>query len=86
MEHTEKKDMPNCQQTFYESLYDKISCTRNNLLSDILGVNVDKLSDEENQNLEGNITYTELFHSLKQMKNEKSPGFDGHTAGFYNFF
>ena len=55
-------------------------------MSDILGDNVDKLSYEENQNLEGNITYTKILHSLKQMKNEKSPGLDGYTAEFYYLF
>ena len=35
--------------------------------------------------MEGKITYTDLLHALKQMKNEKSPGLDGYTAEFYKF-
>ena len=40
-------------------------------LQSILGDNEDKLLDEEAQNLEGKITYTELVHALKQMKSER---------------
>ena len=64
----------------------KIFVSENNSLTDILGENKDKLSDEEAQTLEGKITYAELLHALKQMKNEKSPGLDGYTAEFFNFF
>ena len=78
VEHTDTKDILNCQKQFYEKLYDKIPVSGNNSLTDILGENEDKLSDEEAQTLEGKIT-----HALKQMKNEKSPGLKGYTAEFF---
>ena len=37
----------------------------------MIGENIDKLSDSEAENLEGEIKYTELFQVLKFMKNEK---------------
>ena len=83
VEHTDTQDILNCQKQFYENLYDKIPVLENDSLNDILGDNEDKLLDEEAQNLEGKITYTELLHALKQMKSEKSPGLDGYTAEFY---
>ena len=86
VEHTDTKDILNCQKQFYENLYDKVPVSENNSLTDILGENEDKLSDEEAHALEGKITYAELLHALKQMKNEKSPGLDGYTAEFFKFF
>ena len=42
---------------------------------------------EEQQNLcEGNLTYEECSRSLKSMENGKSPGSDGFTVDFYKFF
>ena len=38
------------------------------------------------QNLEGPLTLQEALESLKQMKNNKSPGMDGFTVEFYKFF
>ena len=85
VEHTDTQDILNCQKQFYENLYDEIPVLENDSLNDILGDNADNLLDEEAQNLEGKITYTELLHALKQMKSEKSPGLDGYTAEFYIF-
>ena len=85
VEHTDTKDILNCQKK-YENLYDKVPVPENNSLTDILGENEDKLSDEEAHSLEGKITYAELLHTLKQIKNEKSPGLDGYTAEFFRFF
>lgn len=53
VEHTDTKDILNCQKQFYENLYDKVPVSENNSLTDILGENEDKLSDEEAHALEG---------------------------------
>ena len=86
VEHTDTKDILNCQKQFYETLNDKIPVSENNSLTDILGGNEGKLSDQEAETLEGKITYAELLHALKQIKNKKSPGLDGYTAEFFKFF
>ena len=41
---------------------------------------------EESDSLEGPVTLQEALSSIKQMKNDKSPGSDGFTAEFFLFF
>ena len=48
--------------------------------------NFNKLTDEEAEQLEGEIKYSEVLTSLKNMKNDKSPGSDGFTAEFFKSF
>ena len=45
-----------------------------------------KLSDEQKNSLEGNLSFKECGEFLKLMKNGKSPGSDGFTVDFYKFF
>ena len=45
-----------------------------------------KLSDEEQDELEGLLTYDECKQVLETFKNDKSPGEDGFTVEFYKFF
>ena len=42
-----------------------------------------KLSNDESELLEGEITHRELSEALKNMKNETSPGLDGFTLDFF---
>lgn len=48
--------------------------------------NIKKLTDEQKNDLEGEITNNEILYTLKKMKNNKSPGSDGFTAEFFKFF
>ena len=82
-EYTKTKDVLNCQKRFYENLYNDINIIDETHISDILGENETKLSEQEAENLEGEITLTELAQALKNMKNDKSPGLDGFTAEFF---
>ena len=52
----------------------------------ILGQNEKLLSQQEAEQLEGEIKLDELTKPLKNMKNNKSPGFAGFMADFYMFF
>ena len=45
-----------------------------------------KLSEEQKNSLEGEVTYQETLAYLKTMKNNKSPGSDGYTTEFFKFF
>ena len=45
-----------------------------------------KLTPEEKDSCEGNISSKECLDALKSMGNGKSPGLDGLTVKFYNFF
>ena len=42
-----------------------------------------KLSENQKESLEGEITYQEASTFLKNMKNNKSPGSDGFTAELF---
>jgi hypothetical protein len=47
---------------------------------------IKKLNLEESEALEGDLKPEEMLVALKNMKNGKSPGLDGFTTEFYNFF
>lgn len=68
-------------KTFYENLY---ASRENNIIHcNIDNINSPTLSQEESDSLEGPITLQEALSSIKQMKNDKSPGSDGFTAEFF---
>ena len=47
---------------------------------------IQKLSDEENNQIEGKLTLEECPKALKSMANGKSPGEDGFIVEFYKCF
>ena len=57
------QDVLNCQKRFYEKLYDKSSVLDDSPIENVIGENINKLSDA--QKLEGNITFNELSTALK---------------------
>ena len=71
-------------QYFYENLYSEQDVRNVNLFQNIKNAN--KLTQEESEQLEGPLTLQEIGESLKNMKNNKSPGSDGFTVEFYKFF
>ena len=48
--------------------------------------NAPKLSEQEAEQLDQEITETEVAQALKEMARNKTPGPDGWTADFYKFF
>ena len=78
------------QEKFYKQLYS----TKNTTITaedKTIFFNSDNpfitvLNENEKQSLEGPLTPTEALKSLKEMKNNKSPGIDGFTVEFYKFF
>ena len=85
-EVTETSDVLKCQTNFYKELYKEVEIDDSKSIHSILGDNESKLSDKESQELEGEITYTELTSALRNMNNNKSPGLDGFTVEFFKFF
>ena len=86
-EYTETKEVLKRQRKFYENLYsDNLVNADERPIVEIIGENENKLTNEESEKLEGDIKLDELSKSLKNMKNEKSPGLDGFTVEFYKFF
>ena len=49
----------------------------------MLGENKNKLSNQASENLEDEISFSELLNALKNMKNDKSSGLDGFTVEFF---
>ena len=59
----------------------------NKLFSDFVsGLDIPKVSDEENALIEKALTIEELKASLKSFQNNKTPGDDGLTKEFYEVF
>ena len=85
-EVTETSDVLKCQTNFYKELYKEVEIDDSKSIHSILGDNESKLSDKESQELEGEITYTELTSALRNMNNNKSPGLEGFTVEFFKFF
>ena len=71
-------------KTFYENSY---ASRENNIIHcNIDNINTPTLPQEESDSLEGPITLQEALSSIKQMKNNTSPGSDGFTAEFLKLF
>ena len=72
------------QSSFYTNLYKKrvIKDSSYNFFNN----SINKISEHEKNKCEGNLTEYECGLSLKDMKNNKSPGSDGITTEFYKLF
>ena len=57
-----------------------------NFIKTLENINFSTLTNEPGLEQEGIISETELTKALKSMKNDKSPGNDGITKEFYEFF
>ena len=57
-----------------------------NLEDDFKNCTSNKLDEKQKKELEGLLQYNEVTHTLKNMKNDKSPGRDGFTSNFYKVF
>ena len=64
-ESTETPDILKCQINFYKDLYNQVNSEDNISIYSELGENDSKLSDQEAQDLEGEISYSELGFALK---------------------
>ena len=84
-EFRDTSDILKCQTDFYKELYREVNLEDRPSIHSILEENDCKLSDNESQELEREITYAELGYALKNMKNNKSPGLDGFTVEFLKF-
>ena len=74
------------RKKYYQNLYAASLEIDEKPLTEITGENPNKITNDESINLEGEITYTELATTLRNMKNGKSPGNDGFAIEFFKFF
>ena len=79
---TKTEDILDEIQNFYKNLY---SCTKNeeSKMKEIGKFITSKVSDEDKDFCDNQITLEEIFKSLNGMSKNKSPGSDGLTVSFY---
>ena len=70
---------------FYQSLYSNSQYDKT-LEHSFFTNNIPKLSDENKRLCENNITIQECEMAIYKMKKDKSPGTDGFTVEFYQYF
>ena len=85
---TDQKKILSAIETYYSNLFRSRDTELNNIKIEDLFPNQDinKLTDEQKLDLEGELTIKEIGVALKNMKNDKSPGLDGFTSEFFKFF
>lgn len=82
---TKQDDILNEIKQFYADLYKHREINDLNI-NEILNMDHPTLSEEEKNELEGEIKEQEVAFVLGKMKNNKSPGSDGFSAEFFKFF
>ena len=87
-EITNQKQILEEIKTFYETLYTSNQSDFSDINFDgfISNLEIPRLSVKESESIEGRITMTEAFQTLKNMKSNKSPGTSGFNADFYKVF
>jgi len=80
----EQSDMLREVQQFYETLYTEKDVDEINLTEKI--PLAPKLENRDHEYLERELTFKEAALILHGMNNNKSPGLDGFTVEFFNFF
>lgn len=73
-------------QVLYKNYDDQIEDIDLNDLFTQYKIHIPKVNEMEQQLLDNNITLSEILCSLKNMKNDKTPGTDGFTTEFFKFF
>jgi len=83
---SDQKEILKEAKFFYQELYsykDSETGINRDLNIELNNYKVPKLSVMDSEGLEGLITYTEASNTLKNMKNDKSPGSSGFTTEFF---
>ena len=85
---TEQREIWKNIQAFHSTLFSrkKNEPIEHNFDKFFQGKNVNKLTPEESNLLEGKLTLSELNTALKQMKNDKCPVVDGFPSEFFKLF
>lgn len=79
-----KEDISVAAVNFYQDLYNKEPCNSADL--EMLLQDLPRLSKEEQQDMEGNITLQELSTAATQLTSGKAPGIDGLPIDFFKHF
>ena len=81
------KEIPKNLKAFYETLFNQ-KFSKNNVEKQrfLNSLSTKTLTNEQYDLCENKISETDLFDSMKSMKNNKTPGNGGLTKGFYETF
>ena len=83
----DQKEILKETKQFYENLYTEPNNVVDFDLSEQLaGCSVKTINENQKKDIEGLLQYNEVTDTLKNMKNDKSPGNDGFTSIFYKLF
>jgi hypothetical protein len=75
------------EEHFYKRLYSETNVEAGEEITNFFkNETLLRLSNEDREICEGQISIEEIGKALKQLKNGKSPGSDGFTTDFYKFF
>ena len=86
-EITDPKHIRSELKSFYSNLYKRRSMkTEAECLEYLNSINIPCLTDSDTQSCEGRLTVKECWDALRSMKNNKSPGNDGITKEFFEYF
>ena len=84
---TKEDDILKEIESFYTKLYAPVLLDDNDLFdSFVQNLDIPKLDDTQRDELEGEITLKECRDILRTFSSGKSPGDDGFTWEFYNYF
>ena len=88
---TGKNNILQAQHDFYKDLYTEKLNDNNQHYNDAFefmtkDIQYPTVSDEDREILDGSFTEKEILNSVKSLKRSKSPGSDGLTSEFYQFF
>ena len=84
---TDQEEILENAKQFYQNLYNKNKTTSLDEVENYINdTDITKLTDLESSQLEGQISFQEASTTLKNMKNNRSPGSDGFTPEFFKCF
>ena len=74
--------------SFYNSLFSNKQCNDNfsDLQKFMEGIELDRVTEEENMSLERPITKPKIADFIKSLSNDKAPSITGITPAFYKVF
>ena len=86
-EITDPKHIRSELKSFYSDLYKRRSMKYDaECLEYLNSISISCLTNSDAQSCEGRLTVKECWDALRSMKNNKSPGNDGITKGFLEYF
>ncbi len=81
------KEQYNCYQALYSAKLNKDDKSyKDSLNTFLINNNMPQLNKEQKQACDKTITEPEILNSIKQLTNGNTPGTDGLSADFLNFF